>query len=166
MKIMKSATSSKRTQRRILAVAGVTACAVSAGLMTAAPASASSRQFTVTNNSSATLRLEGVNPVEHTVCAAPYSSVCAKGHYPIDFEGRAHTGTELAPGGTQTFDLKYYYFSNDGYKAQLTYKIEHTNAKLEVWIETTSYTNNSRCEVVPSSAGSCTAGGLGITFKQ
>ena len=87
---------------------GVTACALSAGVITAAPASAASRQFTVTNNSSATLRLEGVTPVTtKTVCAAPYSATCAKGHYPIEFEGRPNPGTDLAPGGIQRFDLKY-----------------------------------------------------------
>jgi hypothetical protein len=165
MTMLKNATST-RAQRRILAVAGVGACALSAAVLTAAPASAASRQFTVTNNSSATLRLEGVNGVPKTTCAAPYSHVCAHGHWNIEFEGRPNPGTEVAPGGIQRFDLKYDWFSYDGYKAQLTYKVEHSNAKLEVWIETTSYSNNSRCEVVPASAGSCTAGGLGITFTQ
>ena len=147
---------------------GVTACALSAGVITAAPASAASRQFTVTNNSSATLRLEGVSPVTKTVCAAPYSATCAKGHYPIEFEGRPNPGTDLAPGGIQRFDLKYgfSFVSGINYAAQLTYEVEKTNAKLEVWIDTTTTSNNSRCEVVPASAGSCTAGGLGITFRQ
>ena len=148
---------------------GVTACALSAGVITAAPASAASRQFTVTNNSSATLRLEGVTPVTtKTVCAAPYSATCAKGHYPIEFEGRPNPGTDLAPGGIQRFDLKYgfSFVSGINYAAQLTYEVEKTNAKLEVWIDTTTTSNNSRCEVVPASAGSCTAGGLGITFRQ
>ena len=52
------------------------------------------------------------------------------------------------------------------YAAQLTGKIEHTNAKLEIWIEITPTLNNSRCEVVSASAGRCTAGGLGITFTR
>jgi hypothetical protein len=40
-------------------VAGVTACALSTALLTAAPGRADSRGFTVTNNSNATLRLAG-----------------------------------------------------------------------------------------------------------
>ena len=163
MNIMKNFSPSKRAQRRILAVAGVTACALSAGLMTAAPASAESRGFTVTNNSSATLRLEGL---QHVDCDSYI--LCPYGNYPMEFEGKPHAGTEIAPKGSQRFELKYRFsfLHMIQYAAQLTYKIEKTNAKLEVWIETTPSSNNSRCEVVPASAGSCTAGGLGITFTR
>ncbi len=166
MNIMKNATSSKRARRRLLAVAGVSACAVSAGLFTAAPASADSRGFVVTNNSSATLRLEGVNRQHEPVCNSPVRPYCTTRPFAIDFEGRPQSGERIAPQGSQRFELKWDLFSSEGYKAQLTYKIEHTNAKLEIWIETTRYSNNSRCEVVPASAGTCTAGGLGITFTR
>jgi hypothetical protein len=47
----------------MLATIGVAACALSAGLVTATPANAGSRGFVLTNNSSATLRMEGPNPV-------------------------------------------------------------------------------------------------------
>ncbi len=199
MNIMKNATSSKRAQRRVLAAAGVAACALSAGLATAAPASAASRQFTVTNNSTRTLRLEGVHPTSFVgrvngengigTCAHVEGD-CGRGTYQFLFEGRAHAGDELAPGATQRFDLSWEYGEwfgreeNINYAAQLTYKIEGTNGKLDVWIDTTRYTNNSRCQVfapmerkpsLPGEprgdaffpyVGSCTAGGLGITFKQ
>jgi hypothetical protein len=165
---MRTANSSTRARRRILALAGVTACAVSTGLATAAPADAASRGFTVTNNSNATLRLEGLNRLHRTVCATPLAPVCGNGTYPMEFEGRPHVGDEIAPQGSQRFELKYGFDIVGGiqYGAQLTYKIENTNAKLEVWIDTTPTTNNSRCQVVPASAGTCTAGGLGITYTR
>ncbi len=163
MNITKNASTPKRAQRRVLAVAGLTACALSAGLMTAAPANAESRGFTVTNNSSATLRLEGV---KHVDCDSYI--LCPYGNYPMDFEGKPHVGDEIAPKGSQRFELKYRFsfLHMIQYAAHLTYKIEKTNAKLQAWIETTPSSNNSRCEVVPASAGRCTAGGLGITFTK
>ena len=100
-----------------------------------------------------------------SVTAAPAASLTrwsSKRRFP-------NVGSDIAPGGSQRFELKYYFdpFSvGVQYAAQLTYKVEKTNAKLEVWIETTPYVNNSRCEVVPASAGRCTAGGLGITFTR
>ena len=166
MNTVKKAKSSRRARRRILAVAGVSACALSAGLVTAPPASAASRGFVVTNNSNATLQLEGLNRVHHTLCVGDR---CVGGvPYPMEFEGRPNVGSDIAPRGSQRFELKYFFDLLGGvqYAAQLTYKIEKTNAKLEVWIETTPYFNNSRCEVVPASAGTCAAGGLGITFTR
>jgi hypothetical protein len=166
MNVIKKVSPSRRAGRRILAVAGVTACAVSAGLVTAAPASAASRGFTVTNSSSATLRLEGLNRVHHVVCNG---TICVPGvPYPMEFEGRPNVGSDIAPGGSQRFELKYGFdiFGGIQYAAQLTYKVEKTNAKLEVWIDTTPTSNNSRCEVVPASAGRCSAGGTSITFTQ
>lgn len=165
MNAVKNVNSSRRGRRRMLAVAGVGACALSTVLLTAAPASADSRGFTVTNKSYDVLQLEGVNPVHRTACTGPRGSACAKGHYPIDFEGRPHVGDEIGPYGVRQFDLKWSYWVEDKYAAQLTYKIEDANAKLEIWIETTRYSNNSRCEVVPASAGSCTAGGLDISYS-
>lgn len=164
MNVKKNAPGSKRAQRRMLAATGVAACALSAGLVTAAPANAESRGFVLTNNSSATLRMEGLNPVH---CGDVYI-LCQRGYYPVDFEGRPYAGDEIAPGGSHRIDLKYGFNLSTApqYAAQLTYKIEHTNAKLELWIETTPTQNNSRCAVVPASAGKCTAGGLGITFTR
>lgn len=163
MNTTKSASTPKRAKRRVLAVAGVSACALSAGLMTAAPASAESRGFVVTNNSSATLRLQNVKPVD---CDSYI--LCPYGNYPFDFEGRPHIGSEIAPKGSQRFELKYRFsfFHMIQYAAEITYKIEKTHAKVEVYIETTPSSNNSRCEVVPASAGRCTAGGTNITFTR
>ena len=83
MTIRKRATSSTPARRRVLAAAGATACALSAGLMTAAPASAESRGFVVTNNSNVTLRLESVRHVD-----GDNYFLCPLGNYPFDFEGR------------------------------------------------------------------------------
>lgn len=146
-----------------MAVAGVGACVVSTAVLTAAPASAASRGFTISNNSNATLRLEGL---QHVDCDSYI--LCPYGNYEMEFEGKPHAGDRIAPKGTHRFELKYgpAFSAEVQYAAQITYKIEHTNAKLEVWIETTPTQNNSRCEVVPASAGRCTAGGLGITFTR
>ena len=84
------------------------------------------------------------------------------------FEVRPDVGDEIAPQGSQRFDLYYApgIINVAGTAAPLTYKIEHTNAKLEIRIETTPYENNSWCHVQPQSEGYCTAGGLDITFRR
>ncbi len=166
MNTVKNANSSRRARRKVLAVAGVSACAVSAALLNAAPASAESRGFTVTNNSNATLQLEGLN---HVHCTVKLGSECYRGAYPMEFEGRPHVGDDIAPKGNQRFELKYAFSINSGvqYAAQLTYKIEHTNAKLEIEIWTTAYRNGSTCKVVPASAGTCTvADNTEITYTR
>lgn len=196
MNIVKTARLSPRARLRVIAVIGAALCALTAGVGTAEPASADSRQFTVTNTSSRTLRLEGVHPTEFvgrdnergTRTCAHREGYCGRGDYQFRFEGRAQAGDELAPGGIQRFDLSWEFgsiwdYSDDiSYAAQLTYKIEGTNAKLKVWIDTTRYANTSRCEIespfewlptLPGEprdlhrpyVGSCTAGGLGITFQ-
>ena len=166
MKVIKNSTSSARLQKRVLAAAGATACALSAGLMTAAPADAASRGFVVTNRSSSTLRLESVNVVPCK--SGAYTIRCPRGFYGFDFEGRPHSGSEIAPNGSQRFELKYGFniLHEPQYAAHLKYKIEKTNAKFEVFIYTTPSTNDSECEVVPASAGRCIAGGTNITFLR
>jgi hypothetical protein len=163
MNITKNAIPRRRARRRVLAVAGAAACAVSTGLLTAAPASAESRGFVVTNNSSATLRLQHVKAVD---CDSYI--LCPYGNYPFDFEGRPHNGTEIEPKGSQRFELKYRFsfLHMIQYAAEITYKIEKSNDRVEVYIETTPSSNNSRCEVVPASAGRCTAAGTNITFTR
>jgi hypothetical protein len=47
----------------------------------------------------------------------------------------------------------------------LKYKIEGTDATFEATLETSTFTNNSTCKVVPTSAGGCSAEGLNITVK-
>ncbi len=86
MKVMTSITSPARLQKRVLAAAGATACVLSAGLMTAAPADAASRGFVVTNKSSSTLRLEDVTVVPCK--SGAYTIRCQRGYYGFDFEGR------------------------------------------------------------------------------
>jgi hypothetical protein len=83
----------------------------------------------------------------------------------MEFEGRPDVGSDIAPKGSQRFELKYGFDIGAGaqYAAQLTYKIEHTNAKLEIEIWTTAYVNGSTCKVVPASAGTCSVGPIGGT---
>ena len=167
MNTVKKANSSRRARRKFLAVAGVSACAVSAVLLNAAPASAESRGFTVTNNSGFTLRLEGLNRVH---CLSTLPRECKGGDgYSMEFEGRPRVGSDIAPKGSQRFELKYGFSITTGvqYAAQLTYKIEHTNAKLEIEIWTTAYRNGSTCKVVPASAGTCrVADNTEITYTR
>ncbi len=166
MNVTKDTTSSTRLRKRVLAAAGATACVVSAGLMTAAPADAASRGFVVTNKSSSTLRLEDVTVVPCK--SGAYTIRCQRGYYGFDFEGRPQSGSEIAPNGSQRFELKYAFniFHAPQYAAHLKYKVEKTNAKFEVFIYTTPSTNDSECVVVPATAGRCTAGGTDITFMN
>jgi hypothetical protein len=153
--------------RRIMAFVIFFACVLSSAVLSAGPASAASRGFTLTNESTATLRLEGVSHIHHTLCGQ--FGCVSNVPYPLEFEGRPHSGSEINPGETQRWELKYGFSINLNevqYAARLTYKIEHTNAKVEYTIETTPTSNNSTCEVIPASAGQCTATGLALTFRN
>jgi hypothetical protein len=46
------------------------------------------------------------------------------------------------------------------------YKIEGTDATFEATLETSTFSNDSACKVVPASAAKCIAGGLNITLKH
>ena len=76
----------------MLAATSVAACALSAGLVTAAPAHAESRGFVLTNNSSVTLRIEGLNPVHcgdaYIWCQRGYSYVENKRLTPVPLSHR------------------------------------------------------------------------------
>ena len=50
--------------------------------------------------------------------------------------------------------------------ALLKYAIVGTHATVEYTIETSTFSNNSACKVVPANAGTCTAHGLSLNFKN
>jgi hypothetical protein len=151
---------------RIAAPGILAACAIAAALLTAGPASAASRGFTVHNNSREALRLEAVKPVPTFICGDP--TRCFRIDYPIDFEGRPETGSTLEPGKEQRFELKYGFSLLGGvqYAANLWYKIGNTDRNVEYTIYTYSTVNESVCAVHPATAGRCTAEGTQLTFRN
>jgi hypothetical protein len=125
-------------------------------------ASAASRGYRVHNQSSHALRLEGATPVPTVVCNM---SICVPTHASMDFEGHPGDGTVLNPGGPpQAWELKYRF--GDTYAAKLTYKVVGTDGTVEFTIETSTFTNNSACKVIPANVGRCTGDGLTLTFRN
>lgn len=156
-----------RERRTRLGASGILlACVMAAALLTAGPANAASRGFTVHNNSTHVLHLEAVKAVPTYKCVNP--GLCVPTHYPIDFEGRPATGSVLQPGHTQRFELKYGFSLLGGvqYAANLWYKIGNTGHNVEYTIETWSTSNESACKVHPAHAGRCTAEGTKLTFHN
>jgi hypothetical protein len=141
-------------------------CIMAVALLTAGPAGAASRGFTVHNQSSHALHLEAVKRVPTYVCPNP--AVCVPTHYPMAFEGRPADGSVLNPGHTQRFELKYGFSLLGGvqYAANLWYKIGNTGHNVEYTIEVYSTTNESACKVHPATAGRCTAEGTKLTFHN
>jgi hypothetical protein len=159
--------SETRTRRaRLGASAVVLACAVAGTLLTAGPASAASRGFKVSNDSSQALRLETAKPVPTYVCRDP--SFCVPTHHAMDFEGRPADGSVLQPGGVDTWELKYGFSLLGGvqYAANFWYKIGSNGGTVEYTIEVYSTANESACKVFPAQAGRCTAAGTKLTFHN
>jgi hypothetical protein len=149
----------KRTLARTSVV--LPACAAAATLLAqTGVASAASRGYDVHNKSHHTLRLEKAEHVPTVLCNA---SICVPTSHPMEFEGRPANGSQIKPSASQRWELKYGFGYT--YAAVLKYKVEGTDATFEATIETSTFSNNSACKVVPASAGSCTAGGTSITFK-
>lgn len=141
-------------------------CITAGALLTAGPAGAASRGFTVHNQSSHALHLEAVKPVPSFTCVN--LALCVPTHYSMDFEGRPANGSVLQPGHTQRFELKYGFSLLGGvqYAANLWYKIGNTGHNVEYTIETWSTSNESACRVHPANAGRCTAEGTKLTFHN
>jgi hypothetical protein len=137
-------------------------CAAAATLVAqTGVANAASRGYDVHNESHHTLRLEKAEKVPTVLCN---SAICVPTHHPIDFEGRPGDGSELKPSHTQRWELKW--GLGHTYAAVLKYKLVGTDATFEATIETSTFSNDSACKVVPASAGRCTAGGTRIVFKN
>jgi hypothetical protein len=151
-------------KRKLLRSAAIVpACAVAATLVgQTGVANAASRGYHVSNESSHALTLVGASHVPTVLCNG---SICVPTDFPMDFEGRPKDGDVLEPGGpAQAWELKYGF--GHTYAAVLKYKIGGTDGTFEATIETSTFSNNSACKVTPASAGSCTAVGLKIAFKN
>jgi hypothetical protein len=139
----------------------VPVCAVAATLVVqTGVADASSRGYLIHNEGSHALRLEKAAPLPTVLCN---SRICVPTDNPMAFEGRPDNGSVLKPSSTHDWQLKYFFGYT--YAAVLTYKIEGTDATFQATIETSTFSNNSACKIVPASVGVCTAKGLNITVK-
>jgi hypothetical protein len=137
-------------------------CAAAATLVaTTGVASAASRGYDVHNRSGHTLRLEKAEHLPTVLCNG---SICVPTHHPMDFEGRPENGSLIRPGGKDRWELKYGFGYT--YAAVLKYKVEGTDATFEATIQTSTFSNDSACKVVPASAGKCTAEGTSISFNK
>lgn len=149
-----------KTRTRTLSI--LLACVTAAALLAAGPASAASRGYRLDNKSSHDLKLEGAKPLPGFVCNA---SICVETGQPMDFEGRPANGSVLTPeDAPHAWELKYSF--GHTYAALLKYAIVGTHATVEYTIETSTFSNNSACKVVPANAGTCTAHGLSLNFKN
>ena len=157
---------SLKTKRRGEMVAFLLVALAALGLLSAGPASAASRGFSLHNLSHAMLKLEAVKPVPTGLCSS--TSHCVKPYYPMAFEGRPDDGSEIEPDAWEIFELKYGFSPLGGiqYAADLRYGIEGTNATVEYRIEVWSTANTSECKVHGSSKYSCTARDTRLTFKD
>jgi hypothetical protein len=136
------------------------------GLMSAGPASAASRGFSLHNLSRADLKLESVKPVPTGLCFP--NTHCVKPLYPMAFEGRPDVGSEIEPDAWEIFDLKYGFSPLGGiqYAADIVYGVVGTNATVEYKIYVWSTANTSECKVHGSAKYSCTATDTRLTFKD
>ena len=148
----------RKARARALAI-GLT-CIAAAALFVAGPASAASRGYVLHNKSSHTLEVKGASRLPNTICNA---GICVRTEHPMEFEGRPGDGSTVAPNATDRWELKYHF--GNTYAAALKYKIVGTDATVEYTIETTTFSNNSACKVVPASAGKCSAAGLNLSFE-
>jgi hypothetical protein len=142
-------------------------CAVAGVLAIAGPANAASRGYQLHNMSRHSLKVESVKPIPVNMCS-PHLTFCVPTHFEMEFEGRPDVGDVLHRGsgsGPHVWDLKWYLGYT--YAARLTYAIEGMkDATVEYTIETSTYSNNSTCKVIPASAGHCSAEGLLLQFKN
>jgi hypothetical protein len=156
----------RHTKVRIGASALLLTCSVAGALLTAGPASASSRGFKVENQSSHVLVLQGVKAVPSYKCVS--FATCVPTHYDIGFEGHPNDGSVLQPGKSETWDLKHgiSIFGGVQYAANFSYKVQGTDAVVDYQIYTYTTSNESSCKVTPARVGRCTAESLKLTFQN
>jgi hypothetical protein len=151
----------KITKNRARLLAVVLGCAALGALLTAGPASAASRGYKLHNLSDNKLKLDKAARLPKVLCNG---SICVPTESQMAFEGRPDNGDVLNPGKVHSWELKYSF--GDTYAARLSYDIVGMpGASVEWTIETSTFSNDSACKVVPASAGKCTAEGLKLTFK-
>lgn len=112
---------------RALAIA--VGCVLAGVLWTAAPASASTRQWTVRNEAGLpdhVLTLESVTPWRNN---------------PMKFEGRPDDGSLLSPDHADHFELK----SGADNQAVVTYRTVYKGVEVEYWIRNEPDVADSRC---------------------
>jgi hypothetical protein len=105
-------------------------------------------------------------PTGNYTCIGP--STCFPTYYPMNFEGRPIDGTEVQPGKSDRWELKYVFSPAAGvrYAANIAYEVKGTSAVVNYHIYTYSTSNESSCKVTPASAGRCTAEGVHLTFQK
>ena len=128
-------------------------CVVAAGLFAAGPASAASRGYRVHNYINHDLKLQGVSPVSN-----------GSGVYNIDFEGRPKAGSVLRSEAQHEWELKWAF--GQTYAAKLNYAIIGTDGSVEFTIITSTFTNDSSCEVTGVTGFFCRAEGLTLSLRK
>jgi hypothetical protein len=146
---------------RARALAVTLGCVAITALLFAGGASAASRGYDLHNQSNKTLELVSASALPAVICNG---FICVDTHHPMAFEGRPSDGSTIKPGASIDWQLKYEFQKT--FAAELKYKVLGTDAIVTYTIETSTFTNDSACKVTPPSAGKCTAGGLGLTFKN
>jgi hypothetical protein len=127
--------SERRGERRrdgCRSAVAIVACVLAGALLTAGPASAASRRWTVRNESTRVLQLESVTPWRENAMA---------------FEGRAHDGSFLISQREDHFELKY----GADYQAVLEYKDVRSGVSVEYWIRNALDFADSRCRFLRGS---------------
>lgn len=132
-----------RAVRRLTAVTVLVL--VLCGALAAGTASADSRGFKVTNDSTNDLTVLAAQHVVEAPCAG-----CAPAAFEMAFEGRPKDNSTLKPHGIDDWELKHWFsiFSQGPhYAAELIYKINGTPAVVVWKIYTYNFSNESTCEL-------------------
>jgi hypothetical protein len=121
-------------------------------LMTAGSASGASRSFDVENHTPWHFTLYGVQRVGCGEWRDTWPGACdvyPNRYFPMEFEGRPRIDTDLLPGQSDDFELKYEYGRNLGgtpnYAAEIRYRRQ--NSTVTIFIYTTNYGRGSECSV-------------------
>jgi uncharacterized protein YjbI with pentapeptide repeats len=128
-------------------------CVVAAGLFAAGPASAASRGYRLHNYINHDLKLQGATPVSN-----------GSGVYNMDFEGRPKAGSVLRSEAQHEWELKWAFAQT--YAAKLTYTINGTDGSVEFTIISSTFTNNSSCEITGVTGFFCRAEGLTLSLRK
>jgi hypothetical protein len=132
----------RSTRTRIAAAA--LGCVLAGVLLSAGPASAASRRFTLTNHSQQNLVVAGIRDVQECFF---WGWGCVD--KPVDkaFEGHPHVGTVLHPNAVHDWELEFTF--SHAWRAVLIYRIEGTHWEAQYEIGVGSFANtSSACRIV------------------